>query len=267
VVSGQTFKPTAPDSAFTVQCRVVYALMLRDVKSRFGGRRLGFVWALLEPCFFIGLFVAIFYLIGRTSQSGLPLPLFFVTGFTPFLMFRNIYMTISDETKGDSPMLMFPQVTRIDLIVAKVIVNVLLSITVLILLLSGCYLMGFTFRLDNPLGVLRAMSLLVLMGLGLGLVIGSLVIRYEFISSITQALFGRPLLLTSGLFFTAEMLPPKAREYLLYNPLLHLIESLRSEMFEGFGSRYVDLPYATNFAIVLVGFGFMMLMFFDRQRR
>jgi hypothetical protein len=38
-------------------------------------------------------------------------------------------------------------------------------------------------------------------------------------------------------------------------------------MFEGFGSRYVDLPYATNFAIVLVGFGFMMLMFFDRQRR
>jgi len=250
-----------------VQCRVVHALILRDVKSRFGGRRLGFLWALLEPCLFISLFVAMFYLIGRSSQSGVALPLFFVSGIAPFLMFRDLYSSISGEAKNMSPLLMFPQVSRIDLIVANLIVNVLLSIAVFILLLTGCYMMGYTFHVENPLGVLRALTLMVLMGLGLGLFIGSLVIRYEFISSVSQAVLGRPLFLASGLFFTAEMLPPAAREYALYNPILHLIESIRSEMFESFDSRYVDLPYVVTFIIILLGFGLMMLMFFDRQRR
>ncbi len=38
-------------------------------------------------------------------------------------------------------------------------------------------------------------------------------------------------------------------------------------MFESFNSRYVDLPYVAYFAIILVGFGLMLLTFFDRQRR
>lgn len=255
------------DSAFTVQCRVVHALVLRDLKGRFGGRRLGFLWALVEPLLFISLFVGMFLLLGRTSQSGVAVPLFFVSGIAPFLMFRDLYGTISGEAKGSSPLLMFPQVSRTDLIVAKLIVNVLLSITVLIVLLSGCYMLGYTFSIANPLGVLRALFLLVVMGLGLGLVIGALVIRYEFIASISNVILGRPLFLSSGLFFTADMLPPKAREYALYNPILHLIESIRTEMFESFNSRYVDLHYVTVFAIILVGFGLMLLQFFDRQRR
>lgn len=263
----QASTAVVPDSALTVQYRVIYALILRDVKGRFGGRRLGFLWALLEPCFFISLFVGMFYLIGRTTQSGVALPLFFVSGFAPFFMFRDLFGSITSEAKGASPLLMFPQVSRTDLILAKVIVEGLLAVAVLILLLTGCYLLGFSFRIENPIGVLQALALLVLIGLGLGLVIGSLLIRYEFVSSISQALLGRPLFFASGLFFTAEMLPPKAREYALYNPILHLIESLRSDLFESFESRYVDIPYVTCFAIVLVSFGLMMLMFFDRQRR
>lgn len=215
----------------------------------------------------ISLFVGIFYLMGRTSQSGVPVAIFFVTGFAPFFMFRDIFGGVSADARIDSPLLMFPQVTRTDLIVSRLIVDVLLSVTVLFLLLLGCYMLGFTFVVENPLGVLRALFLLVMLGLGLGLVIGALLIRYEFVSSLSQALLGRPLFLASGLFFTADMLPPKAREYALYNPVLHMIESIRSEMFESFDSRYVDLPYVTCVAIVLVGFGLMLLMFFDRQRR
>ena len=262
-IAGQVAK----DGAFTIQCRVLYALILRDVKGRFGGRRLGFMWALLEPCLFITLFVLIFQLLGRSSQSGVDAPLFFVSGIAPFLMFRDLYGTISTEAKTNSPLLMFPQVSKTDLIFASVIVNVLLSITVFILLLSGCYALGYTFSIDDQLGVIVTLALLVALGLGLGLVIGALTIRYQFISSISQAVLGRPLFLCSGLFFTADIIPPKAREYALYNPVLHCIESLRSTMFSGFDSRYVDLSYVFSFAVVMIAFGLMMLSFFDRQRR
>lgn len=252
--------------AFTVQCRVLNALILREIKSRYGNRRLGFMWALIEPFLFISLFVAGFHLIGRSSQSGIAAPLFFVAGFSPFFMFRDIFSQVSAGAKGHLSLLMFPQVTRIDILLAKVIVNSLISISVFIVLLTGLYLLGFQFTIDDPLGVLVALSLMVALGFGLGLVLGALTIRYEFISSFSTPLLGRPLFLTSGLFFSASMLPPEPRKYVLYNPLLHCIEYIRSSLFTGFESRYVDLSYVFIFALVLISFGLMLLGVFERHR-
>ena len=254
------------DSAFTIQCRVVYALMLRDVKSRYGRRQLGFLWALLEPLLFISLFVGIFHLMGRNSQAGIAAPLFFVCGFSPFFLFRDLYPQVVGCAVGKIPLLMFPQVSRTDVLLSTVILTSLVSLAVFGLLLVVCYMSGFDFHIERPLEVLTTLALLIFLGTGLGLVIGALTIRYEFVASIANAFLGRPLFLASGLFFTADVIPAKAREYLLYNPILHCIESIRSAMFVSFESRYVDLPYVFFFALVLNAFGLMLLNVFDRQR-
>jgi len=67
------------------------------------------------------------------------------------------------------------------------------------------YFFGYTFRVESPLGVMIGFSLMIVLGFGLGLVIGAIGIRYEFIRSFSEPLLGRPLFLTSGLFFTASM--------------------------------------------------------------
>ena len=256
-----------PDGAFTVQCRVLHALILRELKSRYGSRRLGFMWALIEPLIFISIFVAGFQLLGRQSQGGIPVPLFFVAGFSPFFMFRDIFGEVMSGTKGHQSLLMFPQVTRIDLLLSKLILAALVSVIVFLTLLIGLYFFGFAFRVENALGVMIGFTMMVLLGFGLGLVLGAFSIRYEFIQSLSQPLLGRPLFLTSGLFFSASMLPPVAREIALYNPLLHCIELIRASLFENFESRYVDLTYVMVFTLVLISFGLMLLMVFERQRK
>ena len=256
-----------PDGAFTVQCRVLHALILRELKSRYGSRRLGFMWALIEPLIFISIFVAGFQLLGRQSQGGIPVPLFFVAGFSPFFMFRDIFGEVMSGTKGHQSLLMFPQVTRIDLLLSKLILAALVSVVVFLTLLIGLYFFGFSFRVENALGVMIGFTMMVLLGFGLGLVLGAFSIRYEFIQSLSQPLLGRPLFLTSGLFFSASMLPPVAREIALYNPLLHCIELIRASLFENFESRYVDLTYVMVFTLVLISFGLMLLMVFERQRK
>lgn len=256
-----------PESAFLIQCRVVYALILRDVKSRYGRRHLGFLWAVLEPLLFITLFIAIFQLMGRDSQAGIAAPLFFVCGFSPFFMFRDLYPQIVGCVVGNIPLLMFPQVSRTDVLLSAAILTSLLSLAVFGLLLFACHMMGYEFRIERPLEVLAALGLLILLGIGVGLVIGALAIRYEFVRTITNAFLGRPLFLASGLFYTADVIPAKAREYMLYNPILHCIESIRSAMFFSFESRYVDLSYVLYFALILISFGLMLLGVFDRQRR
>jgi len=255
------------DGAFTVQCRVLHALILRELKARYGNRRLGFMWALIEPVLFISVFVGIFFLVGQDDQAGVAAPLFLVTGIGPFFMFRDIYSQVSSGTEGQQNLLMFPQVTRMDILFSKLIVNCLVSISVFLVLMIGLYFLGYTFDVEDPLGVMTGFSLLIMLGFGLGLVLGALSIRYEFISAISQTFMGRPLFLTSGLFFSASMLPPNARDIILYNPLLHCIEYIRLSMFRRFDSRYVDLDYVVVFALVLIGFGLMLLGVFERQRK
>jgi len=254
-------------SPLLIQCRVLHALILRELKARYGNRRLGFLWALIEPLVFISIFVAGFQLIGRTSQSGVEAPLFFVAGFSPFFMFRDVYAEIAGGAKGHQSLLMFPQVTRMDILISKVIVNGAVSASVFLVLMIGLRAMGFTFELDNPLGVLVGFGLMIALGFGTGLVLGALSIRYEFVSTLSSPLLGRPLFLTSGLFFSASMLPPNVRDIFLYNPLLHCIEYIRTSLFEAFDSRYVDLTYVSVFVLIQVSFGLMLLNYFERQRK
>lgn len=255
------------ESAFTVQCRVLHALILRELKSRYGNRRLGFVWALIEPLMFISLFVAFFLLIGRESQGGVPVPLFFVAAISPFFMFRDIFAEVAQGTRGHQSLLMFPQVTRMDLLFSKLALNALVSIAVFIILLCGLYAIGYTFVIDSLLGVMIAFGMMILLGFGLGLVIGAFCIRYEFVQSISQTLLGRPLFITSGLFFSASMLPPAVRKIALYNPLLHCTELVRVSLFENFESRHIDLTYVMVFTLILNSLGMMLLLVFERQRR
>ncbi len=257
-----------PESVFTIQCRVLHALILRELKSRYGNRRLGFAWALIEPLVFTSVFVFVFQLIGRGgAPSGIPITLFFVAGISPFFMFRDIFSEVAQGTRGNQSLLMFPQVTRMDLLIATLIVNSLLSISVFILLVLGLFFAGVTFQIENLPGVMVGFSLLILLGLGLGLVVGAVSIRYEFVKKISEPILGKPLFLTSGMFFTASMIPPFAREYALYNPLLHCIELIRSSLFVSFNSRYINLDYVCIFAIVQIGLGLMLLGFFERQRK
>lgn len=255
------------ENVYTVQFRVLHALILRELKSRYGNRRLGFAWALIEPIIFVSVFVMGFQLIGQGAPSGIPAALFFIAGISPFFMFRDIFAEVTQGTRGHQSLLMFPQVNRTDLLIAKLVVNSLVSISVFLILVIGLYFFGFTFRIEDPLGVMIGFSLMIALGFGLGLFLGALGIRYEFIHSISQPVLGRPLFLTSGLFFTASMLPPFAREIALYNPLMHCIELIRSSLFESFDSRFIDLGYVCVFALVLISFGLMLLGVFERQRK
>ena len=190
------------NSPLLIQCRVLHALILRELKARYGDRHLGFLWAVIEPLIFMSIFVLGFYLLGRDSQSGVPAPLFFVAGFVPFFMFRDIYSEIVGGTKGHQSLLMFPQVTRMDILISKMIVNSAISVCVFLVLTIGLLAMGLDFTLDNPLGVMIGFGLMIMLGFGTGLVLGALSIRYQFVSSLSSPLLGRPLFLTSGLFFS-----------------------------------------------------------------
>ena len=77
--------------ALSNQARVVHALVIREMLTKFEERKLGFAWMILEPMLHVAMFVAIRYLLkGIETVRGQDVVPFLITGIIPYLYFRNV---------------------------------------------------------------------------------------------------------------------------------------------------------------------------------
>jgi len=241
----------------TTQGRVINALVLRETKTRYGEHKIGFMWALLEPMIMVSIFVAMFANMRSDNPSGMALIPFMLTGLVPFSFFKDTMTQMQGAISGNRQLFAFPQVTTFDVIIARAILEIIILAAVFTFLLFLTDLAGWSIHVERPLAVLAACGLLCMMGVGLGFFFASLSPIIPSIRQLSSAVLGRPLFFTSGLFFTVESVPPFVRDYLLYNPILHAIELLRSAFFYEFESAYGDWGYASAWAVGLFTFGLL----------
>lgn len=242
-------------AALRTQGRVIRALILRETMTRYGQHKLGFLWAFLEPILMVGILSLIFQLMGRSSQNGMDVVAFVITGFVPFVIFRNTMGQTQSAISQNTSLIGFPQVTTFDVMISRALLELAVLLCVLVIMLWGTGLIGLDVRCEKPLELLGVCLLLCICGLGLGFVFASLTPLLPSIRQITGQLLGRPLFFSSGLFFTTDSLPDRAREVLMYNPLLHLIEKGRSAYFHEYESQYASWSYAVCWALGLLAFG------------
>ncbi|MBX2886779.1 MAG: ABC transporter permease [Granulosicoccus sp.] len=244
--------------ALEVQFRVLNALILRETKTRYGRHKLGFFWIFIEPMFFVGLFLSFKLLLKSPTSGGMSDAYFIITGITPFLLFRQTMSQLANSIAGSRNLLAFPQVTTFDVMLATALLEFASVIFVFSVLVIGFALVDEPPRVEHPLLVLYGTLLLGVTGTGMGMIFASLIPIWPSIKNITNPLFGRPLFFTSGIFFTAEMLPAAARDVVLWNPLLHMVEIIRSAFFIEFESQYIEWNYAGFFAAGVFLFGLLM---------
>ena len=237
------------------QIQVITALVLRELKTRFGREQLGYVWAFFEPLMFVGVFAGIFYLAERPAPAGMPTLLFLVTGIVPFILFRDCMMRAMSAIGSNRPLLMFPQVTPLDLVVGRALLEAATKIVVFVMLAALGLYISDTVRVENALLVGFYLLCLALMGFGFGAFLGSFTLLFPSVEQFVGPMSVRPLFLCSGLFFTVGMLPEVARDYALINPLLHCSELLRNAFFVQFESNYGDVRYVLMWVLIDLFFG------------
>ncbi len=244
--------------ALNTQSRVIGALVLRETKTRYGEHKLGFLWAVLEPIMMVSIFVALFSALRSDNPSGMPLVTFMLTGIVPFTLFRSTMQQMQGAISSNKQLFAFPQVTTFDVIIARGILEVLILAGVFAFLILMVDISLVEVRIESPLGVLAGCCLLAMMGLGMGFAFASISPLMPSIRQVSSALLGRPLFLSSGLFFTVGSVPQPFREYMLYNPITHVLECLRSSFFYEFESPYGDWGYATIWAVTMLAAGLLI---------
>ena len=241
--------------ALATQCRVLNALILRETKTRYGNYKIGFLWALIEPVVSVAVFVAIFSSMRSEGPGGLPIVPFMLVGFAGYALFKNPWGQMQGAIGASRNLLSFPQVTTFDVILARGLLELAISVFSLAFLLWMAWLVGQDVRVEKPLGFLAACALLATLGLGAGYFFASLEPLVPSLKNIAAQVLGRPLYFGSGLFYTAETVPPAIREYLLWNPVLHMIELLRSEFFFGFETTHGSWLYASSWSVGFLALG------------
>lgn len=235
----------------------VFALMMRELKTRFGAKKLGYFWAIAEPAAQAVVMAILFSLIGRSSLSGVPVALFMISGIMPFKFFSKLFPQLANAVSANKSLFTYRQVSPIDPLLTRLIIEVVTYIVVFVALLAGLAWLGFDVEMQNFLSFITINFVLVSLGLGVGLLLCVASAFWEDTTKVV-AMVMTPMFFLSGIFFTATMIPQKYHYLIDWNPIFHVIELIREAMFLSYTTPVGDLGYVVMCALITNGLGLML---------
>jgi ABC-type polysaccharide/polyol phosphate export permease len=258
-----SFAAPGPGHSLSARLRVIGAIMMREIHTRYGRENIGFVWLVLEPIVFafgvVGLRVIVAPFAEGGGSHGIPLITFLLTGYMPFMLFRHVVSRSLDCVRANTALLYHRQIKTIDLFAARFAIE---SAGVLLAFWTGiavCIGAGFIEPPKDLLLVHIGWFFTAWFSMAFGLILGLL----NEISKVTERIYnpvGYLLIIVSGCFYMADWLPPDVRQpVLLFNPLLHLFETIRAGFFGAVVRTHQDLAYLTGVCAAMTLFGLALL--------
>ena len=77
-------------AGWRIQRRVIGALMIRELITRFGRENIGFLWIMVEPLLFATLVGVVWRFMKGPEEHGVSIVAFVATGYIPLTFGKNI---------------------------------------------------------------------------------------------------------------------------------------------------------------------------------
>ncbi|WP_019002921.1 ABC transporter permease [Succinimonas amylolytica] len=215
--------------AFRCTYTVMIALFLRETYSLYGKSRFGYIWALLRDVFTVGLIIIIRMLIGIKFEKGLHIVYFVLCGFFIYFIVTDCISKCMTAIRANTAILSFPHVTPFDLMISRCIFVFFTNIQASIVVILIALYYDIDFEISNIAIFLYCIISAVLLGISGGIFLSSLAVFYPVYERIWP-IAKRILLFLSAVFFSIDRIPVKYHDLISYNPILQLIEGLRSSI-------------------------------------
>ena len=237
-------------TAWDVQRAVLFALVLREMKQRVGGQWIGAIWTLFEPLAHTMVLVTMLGFVRGRVMPGIEYPVFLVTGLIPYFFFQHLTMRLMDAVTANRGVFAYRQVKPIDALLSRAIVEALMNLVVYSLTLGTLAWLGFHVLPDLPLELIGVHLLIGYLGLSMGILAAVVSHDRPRVKSLIRVSF-MPMYFVTGVIFPIHVVPQEQREWLLWNPMLHLLELSR----HSFMAQYrpvegVNLLYPLGFTLL-----------------
>lgn len=233
-----------------VQWRVIHALLMREILTRYGRHNIGFLWLFVEPMLFTTGVTTLWTLTKSVHGSNLPIVAFALSGYSAVLLWRNMPSRCIGAIEPNLSLMYHRNVRVIDIFVARLILEGG-GATISFVTLSLFFI--YIGWLDPPADVLtvaKGWLMIAWFGASLAIFLGALSERTELIEKIWHpaSYLAFPL---SGAAFMVSALPPAAQHYILYVPMVNGVEIVREGYFGNKVNAIYDLPYMIGCCVAL----------------
>lgn len=238
--------------------------MLREMSTTYGRSPGGYLWAILEPVAGIILLTLVFSATFRAPAIGISFPMFYATGLIPFVTFNTLQNKVAQSLLFSKQLLAYPTVTFVDAILARFLLNLITELMVGYIIFVGIMLI-FTTRVTPDLAVItEAYAIIALLALGIGTLNAYLIYRFPVWQSAWSILM-RPMFILSGVFFIYDNIPQPYRDWLWWNPLIHVIGLMRRGFYATYDAVYVSPLFVLTIALVALTAGLVFLRRYYRD--
>jgi len=240
-----------------IQGQVIWAMILREIITRYGRHNIGFLWLFVEPMLFTLGVAALWSIAGLHHGSDLPIIAFALTGYSTVLLWRNMPSRCVNALAPNSALMYHRNVRVIDIFASRIALEAI-GASISFVVLSVIFIsLELTPPPEDILTVAEAWALTAWFGAALGMLLGAWSERSELVEKLWHpaAYLLFPL---SGAAFLVDALPREFADAVLWLPMVHCTEMLR----EGyFGSKIVahySAAYLATCNMVLTLFALAM---------
>lgn len=236
--------------SWLIQRRVIGALLMREILTRYGRHNIGFLWLFVEPMIFTLGVTALWTATKSVHGSNLPIVAFAITGYSSVLLWRNMPARCIGAIEPNLSLMYHRNVKAIDIFAARLLLEAAGATISFIAL--GCFFsfVGWIAPPEDVLKVMFGWFMLAWFGASLATFLGALSHQYEIVDKFwhpTQYL----LFPLSGAAFMVDALPKQAQDVILFLPMVHGVELVREGYFGTAFTAHYDMSYMALICAIL----------------
>ncbi len=238
-------------------CRIVGAVLLQDMRTRFGRSQISYLIAIAWPLSHLSFITLAYLLKVEIAPVGDSPTIFISTGIVPYILCLYPARMVAVAIMQNRQLLNIPVIRPLHLIISRCILETLNAFVVLALFVLTIYIFDVDVLPDNTIEAAAAIGAAVFLGVGLGFfnvvmcaLLGNFFLLFFIFTMIMLYIF-------SGVYIPNSALPDAAREYMLFNPLLNLVEWLRSAYYASYDTDLINKRMVIGVAAVSLALGLL----------
>ena len=185
--------------------RIIWALLMRELSTRYGRDDLGFLWVLAEPLIFASAVAALWSAIRPPFEYGIRVVPFTLTGYMGLILVRQTAGYVVNAVKVNQALLYHRHITPLHLFLSRCAIEFIGVTFAYLVIASALSLAGIMPLPKDLLSLIGGWVLLAWLSLGLALIMGALAEIFEFVERFVQVLTYIMIPLSGAFFMAASV--------------------------------------------------------------